>query len=48
MANVNPFPAIIFGPENIVCCIYSNPLQTNFNMDANTMKVDQTAAKGAV
>ena len=28
-----------------VCCIYSNALQTNFIMEANTMNLDQTAPK---
>ena len=32
-----------------VCCIiYSNALQTNFIVGANTMRPDQTAPKGAV
>ena len=28
-----------------LCCIYSNALQTNFIIEANTMNPDQTAPK---
>ena len=27
----NPYPANIFCPENVVCCIYSSALQTTFD-----------------
>ena len=30
-----------------ICCIYSNALQTNFIIEANTMNPDQTAPKGS-
>ena len=30
------------------CCIFSNALQSNFIMEANTTNSDQTAPKGAV
>ena len=33
---------------NYTCYVYSNEIQTNFFMDANTMNPDQTAPKGAV
>ena len=52
---VNPLnhePAIIFVQKMLsayyICSIYSNALQANFIMDANTMNPDQTAPKGAV
>ena len=31
-----------------VCCIYSNALQTNFIMEANTINPDQTVLLEAV
>ena len=31
-----------------LCCKYSDALQTNFIMEANTMNPDQIAPKGAV
>ena len=37
--DLNPYPANIFVKKiNVICCIYSNALQTNF---INTMDPDQ-------
>ena len=51
---VNPHPADVFffvqktASAYYVCCMYSNALQTNFIMEANTKNPDQTSLKGGV
>ena len=47
----NPYSASYFVQKMSsaynICCIYSNALQTNFIMEANTMNPDQTAPNGS-
>ena len=43
----NPFSAIMFCPENVIC-IYPELFQTYFINEANTMNLDQTAPQRKV